>query len=210
MGRKNQAGKNRTAGNRGGRNRAGRNRGVGRPRAKPKNWFTKRPGWQQTGIVLAATALGVGGHFFLWGKLFPVLGEAVGHIPVLSTVVGWLFAGGAFGALGIVAINHETAKPENAKRLKIVAWVWSAVAVLCIPTGYANGIRLPTDFWAGVYAGAYGVAAVPLAFLVVVVLWALVVKLVKRKGEPTGQPVGWVLIAYSALLLVWGSTLLRS
>lgn len=153
---------------------------------------------------------GVGGHFLLWGTVFPALGEVVGRIPVVSTVVGWLFAGGAFGALGVLSINHETAKPDNVKRLKVIASVWSAVALLCIPSGYANGIRLPTDFWAGVYSGAYGVAAVPLVLVVVVCLWALVMKLLRRKGEPDGTSVGWALVAYSALLLVWGSSLLRT
>ncbi|QQQ75017.1 hypothetical protein IOD16_28440 [Saccharothrix sp. 6-C] len=178
---------------------------------KPKNWFQRQHGGVQTLVVLGVTALVVGGHFFLWGAVFPALGAAVGRVPVVSTAAGWLFGGGAFIAWGVVAINQDTAKPATVKRLHVVAWVWTAVAVELFPTGYANGISLPVDFWAGVYAGAYGVLLTPVALGVVALgWWLLVTKLAGRKGEPSHQAIGWICVGYAALLLVWGSTLLRT
>ncbi|MER5260804.1 hypothetical protein ABTZ99_01815 [Actinosynnema sp. NPDC002837] len=177
---------------------------------KPKSWFQQQGGGVQTLIVLGVTALVVGGHFFLWGVVFPAVGAAVGRVPVVSTATGWLFGGGAFVAWGVVAINHDTAKPGTLKRLRVVAWVWSAIAVQLFPTGYANGISLPVDFWAGVYAGAYGVILTPVALGVVALGWWLLVnKLAGHKAEPTNQAVGWICVGYATLLLVWGSTLLR-
>ena len=177
---------------------------------KPENWFQRQHGGVQTLIVLGVTALVVAGHFVLWGSIFPALGAAVGRVPVVSTATGWLFGGGAFLAWGVVAINHDTARPTTLTRLRAVAWVWSAVAVELIPTGYANGISLPVDFWAGVYAGAYGVILSPVALGVVALgWWLLVTKLAGHKKEPTSQAVGWICVGYAALLLVWGSTLLR-
>ncbi len=175
-----------------------------------KNWFERQHGGVRTLIVLGVTASVLGGHFLLWGAIFPAVGGAVGRVPVVSTVAGWLFGGGAFVAWGVVAINHDTAKPEALKRLKVVAWVWSAVAVQLFPSDYANDIRLPVDFWAGVYAGAYGVIATPLAVGVVALGWWLLVnKLFGHKEEPSHQAIGWICVGYAALLLVWGSTLLR-
>ncbi|MFI9009730.1 hypothetical protein ACIGNX_21110 [Actinosynnema sp. NPDC053489] len=174
------------------------------------NWFRRQGGGVQTLVVLGGIALLVVGHVLLWGTVFPAVGAVVGPVPVVSTVTGWLFGGGAFLAWGVYAVNHDTAKPEAVRRLRTVAWVWSAVAALCVPTGYADGISLPVDFWAGVYAGAYGVVAAPLAVGVVALgWWLLVTKLARRRGEPSHQAIGWICVGYAVLLLVWGSTLLR-
>jgi hypothetical protein len=178
---------------------------------KPKNWFQRQASGVQALIVLGVTAVVVAGHFVLWGAIFPALGEAVGRVPVVSTVAGWLFGGGAFMAWGVVAINQDTAKPETVKRLHVVAWVWSAVAVELFPTQYANRISLPVDFWAGVYAGAYGVILTPVALGVVALGWWLLVnKLAGHKQEPSHQAIGWICVGYATLLLIWGSTLLRT
>ncbi|MEU4740426.1 hypothetical protein AB0G02_08125 [Actinosynnema sp. NPDC023658] len=180
---------------------------AARPR---KNWFQRQNGGVRTLVVLGAVASVVGGHFLLWGAVFPALGGVVGRVPVVSTVAGWAFGGGAFAAWGVFAINYDTARPVTVKRLRVVVSVWTAVAALCVPTRYANGISLPVDFWAGVYAGAYGVIATPLALCAVALgWWLLVTKLLRRKGEPSHQAIGWMCVGYSALLLVWGSTLLR-
>ncbi|NUT50302.1 MAG: hypothetical protein HOV94_23795 [Saccharothrix sp.] len=179
--------------------------------AKPPNWWQRQSGGVVTLLVLGAIAALVGGHYLLWGAVFPAVGEAVGRVPVVSTVTGWLFGGGAFVAWGVFAINLQTAKPRTLTRLRAVAWSWTAVAALCLPTGYANGISLPVDFWAGVYASTYGVIATPLALGVVALGWWLVVdKLLGRKGQPGSQAVGWICVGYATLLLVWGSTLLRT
>ncbi|WP_156076930.1 hypothetical protein [Saccharothrix sp. NRRL B-16314] len=174
------------------------------------NWYQRQNGGTQTLIVLGAIAALVGGHFLLWGAVFPALGALVGRVPVVSTVTGWLFGGGAAMAWGVYALNQDTAKPATTKRLLVVAWVWTGVALLLFPTGYADSIRLPVDFWAGVYAGAYGMVLSPVAFGVVAVGWWLLVnKLFGYKEEPSNQAVGWILVGYATLLLVWGSTLLR-
>ncbi|MFD0200798.1 MULTISPECIES: hypothetical protein [Saccharothrix] len=174
-----------------------------------KNWFLRQSGGVQTLIVLGVTALVIGGHFLLWGAILPAVGAAVGRVPVVSTVAGWLFGGGAFMAWGVAAINHDTAKPETRKRLHVVAWVWTAIAVQLFPTGYADGVSLPVDFWAGVYSGAYGLILSPVALFALMGCWALFLKLTKRKQELSHQATGWICVGYATLLLVWGSTLLR-
>ncbi|WP_309116381.1 hypothetical protein [Saccharothrix sp.] len=176
---------------------------------KPKNWFQRLSKAQQTGVIVGGTFAAVGGHFLMWGAVIPAVGRVVGRVPVVSTVAGWLFAGGAFAAIGVLLINHDNARPATQKRLKRVAGVWGAVALLCIPSGFANDVVLPTDYWAGVYAGAYGVVVIPAVFVVGVLLLALGAKLFKREKGPTETGFGWVLVGYSFLLLVWGSTLLR-
>ncbi|MEU7531977.1 hypothetical protein AB0A74_40010 [Saccharothrix sp. NPDC042600] len=199
------------------KNRSNRSRGAAAKDAaktaaatpKPKNWFQRLGKGVQTAIVVGGTFAAVGGHFLLWGAVIPAVGRLFGRVPVVSTVAGWLFAGGAFAAIGVLLINHDTARPEAQKRLKWVAGVWGAVALLCIPSGFANDVVLPTDYWAGVYAGAYGVVMVPLVFIVGALLLALGAKLFKREKGPTETGFGWVLVGYSFLLLVWGSTLLR-
>ncbi|GAA1271380.1 hypothetical protein [Saccharothrix xinjiangensis] len=174
-------------------------------------WFNRQSGLVQTGLILGGIAVAVAGHFLLWGELIPAIGELVGRVPVVSTVTGWLFVGGAFMAWGVLAINEDTARPAAVKRLKVTAWTWTAVAAFCIPVGRAQTVVLPTDYWAGVFAGAYGLFITPLAIGVVALLWWLVVtKLLGRKGEPTKPQIGWICVAYATLLLVWGSTLLRA
>lgn len=178
--------------------------------AQRQSWFTRQSGGVQTLIILGGITALVVGHFVLWGAVIPALGTLVGRIPVVSTAAGWLLGGGAFMAWGVLAINHDTAKPTTVKRLKATAWAWTSVAALCIPTGYANDVVLPVDYWAGVYAGTYGVVASPLAAGVVALFWWLVVnKLAGHEDDPTKPQLGWICVGYSALLLVWGSTLLR-
>ncbi|MFD7653482.1 hypothetical protein ACFV4N_05840 [Actinosynnema sp. NPDC059797] len=179
--------------------------------AAQKNWFNRQSGLAQTGIVLGGVAAVVVGHFFLWGELIPAIGELVGRVPVVSTVTGWLFVGGAFMAWGVLAINEKTARPATVKRLKVIAWSWAVVALMCAPVGLADEVVLPTDYWAGVFAGAYGLFLIPVAVLVAFLLWWLVVnKLFGHEEEPTEAQIGWICVAYATLLLVWGSTLLRT
>ncbi|MEJ2858874.1 MULTISPECIES: hypothetical protein [unclassified Saccharothrix] len=188
--------------------KSNRSRKTAAVEPKPKNWFQRLTKAQQTGVVVGGTFAAVGGHFLLWGAVIPAVGKVVGRVPVVSTVVGWLFAGAAFAAIGVLLINDK-APEDTKKRLKWVAGVWSGVALLCIPSGFANDVVLPVDYWAGVYAGAYGVVMVPLVFIVGVLLLALGAKLFKREKGPTEVGFGWVLVGYSFLLLVWGSSLLR-
>lgn len=182
-----------------------------RPAERPENWFQRQHWGVRALILLGSVVALVGGHFLLWGAILPAVGAVVGRVPVVSTVTGWLFGGGAAMAWGVVALNHKTAKPETVRRLRVVAWVWSAVALPLVPTEYADEIVLPVDFWAGVYAGAYGVMLAPVAFGVVALgWWLLVTKPAGRhKAEPSSQAVGWICVGYATLLLVWGSTLLR-
>ncbi|QFZ22560.1 hypothetical protein [Saccharothrix syringae] len=176
---------------------------------KPQPWFNRQRPLTQTGLIIGGMAAIIAGHFLLWGTVIPALGTLVGRVPVVSTAAGWLFGGGAFMAWGIVAVNHDTASPTTLKRLKTTAWSWTPIALVCIPTNYANEQVLPVDYWAGVYASAYGVVAAPLALAVIALLWWLVAdKLLGHQGITKSQ-VGWLCVAYATLLLVWGSTLLR-
>ncbi|MCE6993815.1 hypothetical protein LZG04_03170 [Saccharothrix sp. S26] len=178
---------------------------------KRLNWFTRLGNGSQVLVALGGITAVVVGHFALWGAVLPALGAAVGRVPVVSTVAGWLFGGGAFLAWGVYAINEKTARPATAQALGTTAWVWSGVACMMVPSSYANDISLPVDFWAGAYASAYGVVATPLALGVVALGWWLLVnKLAGHKEEPSSQAVGWICVGYATLLLVWGSTLLRT
>jgi hypothetical protein len=179
-------------------------------RPAERGWWHGRSGAQQTGLVLLGIAAFFGLHYAFWTGLMPVVGAVVGEVPVLSTVVGWAFGGGAFVAAGVLGVTPDGADERTRARRRAVAVVWCCVGVLCVPIGWANDVALPTDFWAGLYAGAYGVAALPLTVLVALLLWWLVaVKLFKRTGDPGNAAMGWMSIAYATLLLFWGATLLR-
>ncbi|WP_306749749.1 hypothetical protein [Saccharothrix yanglingensis] len=175
-----------------------------------RNWFNRQGGGTQTLVVLGGIGLAVGLHFLLWGEVIPAVGALVGRVPVLSTVVGWLYGGGAVMAWGVYAVNRATANPAVRKRLLTTAWAWTPIALACFPSDYADSTALPTDYWAGVYASAYGVIIVPLAGIVISLLSALLVKLFPRLGDVDGGWLGWAWIGYSVLLLVWASTLLRT
>ncbi|MEU5692552.1 hypothetical protein [Actinosynnema sp. NPDC020468] len=174
---------------------------------EPKNWFARRSGGQRSLLVTGGVLGALLAHYLWWVYAVPAVGEVVGSVPVVSTVVGWAYGGGAIMAVGVALINHESAR---AKPVMQVALAWSVLALLCLPFGWANDVSLPTDYWAGVFAGAWGVLATPLAAAVAALLWWLVTKVfLKREVEATEVAMGWLAVAYSFLLLVWGSTLLR-
>jgi hypothetical protein len=173
------------------------------------DWFFERHRVVQVLLVVAVGTAEIAGHLYLWSGVFPALGAAVGGVPVLSTVVGWLFGGGAFLAWGVLLLNRESAKPKTVDRLWAVAWVWTAVALMCIPSDHAGSISLPTDFWAGAYASAYGVATAPAVALVFAGGRWLVENVFGREVGTISRALGWSCVGYSTLLLVWGSTLLR-
>ncbi len=160
-------------------------------------------------VVLVGLAAEIAGHYYLWSAVFPALGAAVGGVPVVSTVVGWLFGSGAFMAWGVLLVNQKSLKPKTVDRLRVVAWLWTAVAFMCIPSDHADSISLPTDFWAGAYASAYGVAIAPAAAVMFAGGRWLAEKVFEREVEPAGRVLGWICVGYATLLLVWGSTLLR-
>jgi hypothetical protein len=176
---------------------------------RPPTWADRVSPWGWFGLCSGGLVGALFAQFALWQWVIPPLGDVVGRVPVLSTVVGWLFAGGAFVAVGVAVVNDKTAREVTRRRLRLIAYVWGGLAVLCLPIGWAEGVTLPTDYWAGVFAGAYGVAASPLAFLVVAFVWWLVSLVVKPARAAKDGPAGWVFIGYGVLLLVWGSTLLR-
>ncbi|GAA3463369.1 hypothetical protein GCM10018963_53820 [Saccharothrix longispora] len=187
-----------------------RERGEARARAQ-QTWFTRQSGLTQVAVSLGALGLLVGGHFLLWGAVIPAVGALVGRVPVVSTLVGWLFAGGVFAAGGVLAVNQHTAAPATVKRLDVVLGVWLAVAVCSLPVSeYADDVSLPLDYWAGVYSGGSGMLVSPVVAGVVALGWWLFVnKLAGREARPKTHHIGWMCIGYSVLLLVWGSTLLR-
>ncbi|MGM1058108.1 hypothetical protein [Saccharothrix sp. Mg75] len=174
-----------------------------------RNWFNRQGGGTQVLVVFGGVGLVVGLHFLLWGELIPAVGVLVGRVPVLSTVAGWLYGGGAVMAWGVYVVNRATAGPEVRKRLLTTAWAWTPVALACFPSEFADSTALPADYWAGVYASAYGLLIVPLAVVVLALLAALLIKLFPRLEGVGDGWVGWLCIGYSSLLLVWASTLLR-
>lgn len=176
---------------------------------KPPTWADRVSPWGWIGICVGGLVGAVLGHYLLWVWVIPPVGDVVGRVPVVSTVVGWLFTGGAFVAAGVAVVNDKTARDTTRRRLRTTAYAWGGIAVLCLPVGWAEEAYLPTDYWAGVFAGAYGTAASPLALMVVAFLWWLVSLVVKRARDPKDVPVGWAFIGYGVLLLIWGSTLLR-
>ncbi|MDU0294400.1 hypothetical protein [Saccharothrix longispora] len=175
-----------------------------------RSWFNRQGGGTQTLVVFGGIALLIGLHFLLWGEVIPAVGALVGRVPVLSTAVGWLYGGGAVMAWGVYAVNRATASPAVRKRLLTTAWAWTPVAVACFPSDYADSTVLPTDYWAGVYASAYGVVVVPLVAFVVALLSLPLVRLFPRLKDAGDGWLGWACVGYSVLLLVWASTLLRT
>ncbi|WP_447003638.1 hypothetical protein ACRAKI_28835 [Saccharothrix isguenensis] len=176
---------------------------------RPPTWFDRLPGWAAYALCTGFIVGAISGHYALWRWVIPSVGEVVGRIPVVSTVVGWLFAGGAFVAVGVAVVNDKTARENTRRRLRLIACAWSGLAILCLPIGWAEAAYLPTDYWAGVFAGSYGTAASPLVVAVVAFLWWLAWLGVKGSRRPGNGLVGWAFISYGVLLLVWGSTLLR-
>ncbi|XVS63012.1 hypothetical protein ACQPYE_32855 [Actinosynnema sp. CA-299493] len=176
---------------------------------KPPTWVDRVPPWGWVGICVGGLVGVVLGHYLLWVWVIPRVGDVVGRVPVVSTVVGWLFAGGAFVATGVAVVNDKTARDTTRRRLRMTAYAWGGIAVLCLPIGWAEDVYLPTDYWAGVFAGAYGLLVSLVAFPVMVLLWWLLSLVVKPLRDKPAQSVGWAFIGYGVLLLVWGSTLLR-
>ncbi|GAA3840648.1 hypothetical protein GCM10022243_03800 [Saccharothrix violaceirubra] len=68
-------------------------------------------------------------------------------------------------AIGVAMVNGDSSRARH------IAQVWSAVAILCLPFGWAVDVSLPVDYWAGVFAGAYGILASPLVALAVALVW---------------------------------------
>ncbi|GAB2986268.1 hypothetical protein GCM10027184_43270 [Saccharothrix stipae] len=180
-----------------------------RPGRKPPHWLDRLGGWGWTGLVVGTVIGAIGAHYALWHWVIPPVGVVVGRIPVVSTVVGWLFGGGAWIALGVAVVNEKTAGKVAGLRLVRIAIVWMGVAVLCLPVGWAEDIYLPTDYWAGVFAGAYGLVGSLVVFPVVALVLYPLSRVVRSLRDKSDQVVGWASIGYGVLLLVWGSTLLR-
>jgi MFS family permease len=177
---------------------------------RPPTWLDRLPVWAVFALCTGSVVGIVSGHYALWQWVIPSVGEVVGRIPVVSTVVGWLFAGGAFVAVGVAVANDKTAREATRRRLRLIAYVWCGLATLCLPIGWAEEAYLPTDYWAGVFAGSYGTAASPLVAAVIAFLWWLAWLGVEGSRRPKNGLVGWALISYGVSLLVWGSTLLRT
>ncbi|ATE56675.1 MULTISPECIES: hypothetical protein [Actinosynnema] len=184
------------------------------PVVRERSWFERLSTGKQVWLVLAAIPLGVLGHYVLWSHVVPLVGEVVAPIPVVSTVVGWLFAGAAFAVGGIAILVGRSGGPERARPWRRATWAWGSVAVLMAPVSEWSDVPLPVDYFGGVFAGAWGVLVAPLALVVVALLWAVVARFSARaraygEGEGGNRLPAWLLIGYSVLLLVWGSTLLR-
>ncbi|MEU4446813.1 hypothetical protein AB0K14_36395 [Actinosynnema sp. NPDC050801] len=180
-----------------------------RPERKPPGWLDELGGWGWTALVVGTVIGAIGAHYALWHWVIPPVGAVVGRIPVVSTVVGWLFGGGAWIALGVAVLNEKTASKVVGLRLVRIALVWMGVAVLCLPVGWAEDIHLPTDYWAGVFAGAYGLLGSLVVFPVLALVLYPLSRVVRPLRDRSDQVVGWASIGYGVLLLVWGSTLLR-
>lgn len=181
---------------------------------RERSWFERLSDGKQVGLVLGAIPLGVLGHYVLWSHVVPLVGEVVAPIPVVSTVVGWLFAGAAFAVGGIALLVGRSGGPERARQWRRATWVWGSVAVLMAPVSGWSDVPLPVDYFGGVFAGAWGVLLAPLALAVVALVAAVTARFSARArafsgGDGGNRLLGWLLIGYSVLLLVWGSTLLR-
>lgn len=184
----------------------------GKPFASWGRWFEGLPGGAMVAVVCAGLIGFLAFYFAQWQLLFPAVGELVGTGSVGAVLAGWAFGGGAFACVGVVVLYWPVLGPAAREVAQVVAVVWSTLGAVCFPTGVSAEVALPVDFWAGVYAGAYGVAFSPVALPAALGLTRLVrTKLLKRSpADPGSTAVGWVFVGYSVLLLVLGATWLRT
>ncbi|MFD9702422.1 hypothetical protein [Lentzea sp. NPDC059081] len=175
-----------------------------------RTWWGRQTQGTQAWLVFAAVVAVVGGHFLVWELLLPALGDLVGPVPVVSTVVGWLFCGGALAATGITLATWRTSPAGTKSRWTIVSVVWGVVALMVgVPSDLAFEEPLPLDYWAGLYAGVRGLLALPVLALLVALVLAGVAWVRKRKATCSRTTVGWLFVGYSVFLLFWGATFLR-
>ncbi|ACU39555.1 hypothetical protein KCV87_27220 [Actinosynnema pretiosum subsp. pretiosum] len=184
------------------------------PVVRERSWFERLSTGKQVWLVLGAIPLAVLGHYALWSHVVPLVGEVVAPVPVVSTVVGWLFGGAAFGVGGIALLVGLSDDPGRARAWRRATWVSGSVAVLMAPVSEWSDVPLPVDYFGGVFAGAWGVLLAPLALGVVALVAAVTARFSARArafgaGDGGNRLPAWLLIGYSLLLLVWGSTLLR-
>lgn len=182
---------------------------AARARAERTWWERQTPG-TQAWLAIAAVVAVTGGHFLMWELLLPALGDLVGPVPVVSTVVGWLFCGGALAATGVTLVSWRTSSVAVRSRWTITSVVWGVVALMVgVPTSIAFDVPLPLDYWAGLFAGARGLLALPLLAGLLALVWAGVARLLRRKARCSRTTAGWLFVAYSVVLLFWGATVLR-
>ena len=175
-----------------------------------RSWWERQTQGTQTWLVIGAVGAVVGGHFLMWGLVLPGLGDLVGLVPVVSTVVGWLFCGGALAATGVTLVNWGTFSAGARSRWTIASAVWGVVALMAgVPSSIAFDVSLPLDYWAGLFAGARGLLSLPLLAGLLALAWVEIARLLRREARCSRTTAGWLFVAYSVVLLFWGATFLR-
>jgi hypothetical protein len=154
------------------------------------------------------TIVGVCGLVFLypafWRYGAPAISGVVGPVPVLSTIVGWLQAGGALAAVGFYLVNRDDLLPATRKWLRPVLIGWGVLAALAFPNN--DPPALHPDYYAGLHAGGLGLA---LSLVVIPVATYVVWKPFNRDKDPTAALIGYTLIGWAFVMLLLGATYFR-
>ncbi|WP_424187376.1 hypothetical protein ACOBQX_06085 [Actinokineospora sp. G85] len=156
----------------------------------------------RTALIVAATL----GWFALiplfWLVLAPRISEAIGEVPVVNTIAGWLPGGLAAVYTGVLlTVWEELPKPsrDRQKAIAIALWCLGSVTLPMVDA------QLFVGYFAGLYAGMFAM----LAWFPAWVLIAVARRPFTHTFTLSHAARGWGLIAGAVVALMLGAGPLR-